>query len=126
MALVVKNNGEAVVEEPKTTANANTVQPTAAADAGSAEKVEVSKPSTSTGSGTTGTSVPENVTSGMSFNEVKAGLNQAYDSKWDEEIADLYNKIVQRQPYNYSSEDDIPLDRQQHLPAAMAIVMHSA
>ena len=63
MALVVKNNGEAVVEEPKTTASANTVQPTAAADAGSAEKVEVSKPSTSTGSGASGTSVPENVTS---------------------------------------------------------------
>lgn len=113
MALVVKNNGEAVVEEPKTAAAANTVQPTAAADAGSAEKVEVSKPSTTTDSGASGTSVPKNVTSGMSFNEVKAGLNQAYDSKWDEEIADLYNKIVQRQPYNYSSEDDMLFQKYQ-------------
>lgn len=107
MALVVKNNGEAVVVEPKTTAAANTAQPTAAADAGSAEKVEVSKPSTTTGSGATGTSVPENVTSGMSFNEVKAGLNQTYDSKWDEEIADLYNQIVQRKPFEYSADDDM-------------------
>ena len=27
--------------------------------------------------------------------------------KWDEQIADVYNKIVQRQPFEYSTEDDM-------------------
>lgn len=110
MALVVKSNGEAVVENAQTTSTAPAV--TAANDTGSSEKVMSG--TTGSGASTAGnaaskpaSTTPDKVLEGMSFDDIASKLNQAYDSKWDEQIADLYNQIVQRKPFSYSSEDDL-------------------
>lgn len=109
MALVVKPSGEAVVENPVTT---GTAAGSTAADSGNSEKVVVkatTPTSTNTGSdsGKIDTAgVPKNVTGGMSFEEVKAGLSEGYDSRFDEQIADLYNRIVGRKAFTYNPSED--------------------
>ena len=43
----------------------------------------------------------------MDFKTVQQNLNTAYDSKYDEQLADLYNQITQRKPFEYSTDDDM-------------------
>lgn len=98
MALTVRTDGTAVVEEPKgTTAAAGAV-----ADSG-----ETVKDTTTTTTKTTKTEVPEAATAGMDFKTVQQNLNTAYDSKYDDQLADLYNQITQRKPFSYSTNDDM-------------------
>lgn len=98
MALTVRTDGTAVVEEPKgTTAAAGAV-----ADSG-----ETVKDTTTTTTKTTKTEVPEAATAGMDFKTVQQNLNTAYDSKYDDQLADLYNQITQRKPFSYSTDDDM-------------------
>ena len=96
MALLVKSDGTAVVEEPK----ASTAAAGAVADSG-----ETVKETTTTK--TTKTEVPEAATAGMDFKTVQQNLNTTYDSKYDDQLADLYNQIVQRKPFEYSTDDDM-------------------
>lgn len=95
MALLVKSNGEAVVEEPKTTA---AEQNTGNVAATTQATVKTNKE---------GTSVPNNATAGFDYKTLQSGLNATYESKYDEQLADLYNQITQRKPFNYSSDDDM-------------------
>ena len=98
MALTVRTDGTAVVEEPKgTTAAAGAV-----ADSG-----ETVKDTTTTTTKTTKTEVPEAATAGMDFKTVQQNLNTTYDSKYDDQLADLYNQITQRKPFTYSTDDDM-------------------
>lgn len=102
MALLVKPTGEAVVENSATTG--------VAANSGNSEQAAVkttTAASTNTDSGKIDTSsVPKNVTAGMSFEQVKAGLGEGYDSRFDEQIADLYNQIVGRKAFAYNPSED--------------------
>lgn len=103
MALLVKNDGTAVVEEPKTTA-AQT-----ATDTGNAENTgTTTKTNTSTSS--KNTSVPEAAAAGttqagkgVDFSNITA----EYDGKYDQQLADLYNQITQRKPFEYNADDDL-------------------
>lgn len=97
MALILKPDGTAVVEEPKAT---NT---TAGAVTDSGESVK----NTAAATQNTKTEVPKNATAGMDFKTVQQNLNTAYDSKYDEQLADLYNQITQRKPFEYSTDDDM-------------------
>ena len=113
MGIILKNNGEAVVEEPRTTAQPvqtqqqAQVQSPAAADTGNSETTgQSTKPSTTVQT-QSGTSAPEKTTAGLDYESIQQGLNTQYVGKWDEQIADVYNKIVQRQPFEYSTEDDM-------------------
>lgn len=96
MALTVRTDGTAVVEEPKV----STAAAGAVADSG-----ETVKETTTTK--TTKTEVPEAATAGMDFKTVQQNLNTTYDSKYDDQLADLYNQIVQRKPFEYSTDDDM-------------------
>jgi hypothetical protein len=97
MALTVRTDGTAVVEEPKgTTAAAGAV-----ADSGETVK------DTTTTTKTTTTAVPEAATACMDFKTVQQNLNTTYDSKYDDQLADLYNQITQRKPFSYSTDDDM-------------------
>ena len=98
MALTVRSDGTAVVEEPKVT----TAAAGAVADSG-----ETVKDTTTTTTKTTKTEVPEAATAGMDFKTVQQNLNTTYDSKYDDQLADLYNQITQRKPFTYSTDDDI-------------------
>lgn len=94
MGLIVKNTGEAVVEEPKTTA--------------AKEKTNNVAVTTPTATQTEKeTSVPGNATAGLDYKTIQSGLTTTYDSKYDEQLADLYNQITQRKPFSYSTEDDL-------------------
>lgn len=111
MALLVKQNGEAVVENNATT-NAKVQQTAPAADAGNSEKVTSSSGSPG---GTSNTGVPEaaaagtgvqdnqNQGKGVDFSKISA----EYEGKYDQQLADLYNQITQRKPFEYNSEDDM-------------------
>ena len=111
MALLVKQNGEAVVENNDTT-DAQVKQTTSAADAGNSEKVTASAGSSG---GTSNTGVPEaaaagtgvqenqNQSKGVDFSKITA----EYEGKYDQQLADLYNQITQRKPFEYNSEDDM-------------------
>lgn len=115
MGIILKSNGEATVEEPKTTVQGvqtqsaqQQTQSPAAADTGNSETTGQSTQAVSTAAQTqSGTSVPEKVTAGLDYESIQQGLNTQYVGKWDEQIADVYNKIVQRQPFEYSTEDDM-------------------
>lgn len=105
MALTVKSNGEAVVEEPKTTAQRQTTAQ--ATDSGNSETTTQStKTSAANAAGQTG-NIPENAAAGLDFKTVQQNLNTGYESKWDDQLADLYNQITQRKPFEYSTEDDM-------------------
>lgn len=91
MALTIKSNGEAVVEEQKAAQPAAQEQQTTNTVAGAVEKTA---PST-------------NATSGMKLSTVRENLTQTYDNKYDDQLADLYNQITQRKPFEYSTEDDM-------------------
>ena len=111
MALLVKQNGEAVVENTDTT-KTQAQQTTPAADYGNGETV-------TGGSGTTGTTkntgIPEaaaagtgaqenqNQSRGVDFSKISA----EYEGKYDQQLADLYNQITQRKPFEYNSDDDM-------------------
>lgn len=97
MALILKPDGTAVVEEPKATST------TAGAVTNSGESVK----NTAAATQNTKTEVPKNATAGMDFKTVQQNLNTAYDSKYDEQLADLYNQITQRKPFEYSTDDDM-------------------
>lgn len=97
MALILKPDGTAAVEEPKAT---NT---TAGAVTDSGESVK----DTAAATQKTKTEVPEAATAGMDFKTVQQNLNTTYDSKYDDQLADLYNQITQRKPFEYSTDDDM-------------------
>lgn len=110
MALLVKQNGEAVVENNDTKKVQQQTEP--AADAGNGETV-------TSGGGTAGTTkntgIPEaaadgtgvqenqNQSRGVDFSKISA----EYEGKYDQQLADLYNQITQRKPFEYNSEDDM-------------------
>ena len=111
MALLVKQNGEAVVENNDTT-NAKVQQTTSAADAGNSEKVTASAGSSGVASNTgvpeaaaagTGVQETQNQSKGVDFSKITA----EYEGKYDQQLADLYNQITQRKPFEYNSEDDM-------------------
>ena len=97
MALILKPDGPAVVEEPKATST------TAGAVTNSGKSVK----NTAAATQNTKTEVPKNATAGMDFKTVQQNLNTVYDSKYDEQLADLYNQITQRKPFEYSTDDDM-------------------
>lgn len=115
MALIVKSNGEAAVEE--TTTNTAAAATTATNDNSNVEIAKTAAPSTSASSAdttsaasntkTSGTSVPDAATAGLDFKTIQQSLNTTYDSKYDEQLADLYNQIVQRKPFSYSTDEDM-------------------
>lgn len=95
MALLVKSNGEAVVEEPKTTAVEQNTETVAAASP------------TATQTKTESATVPSNATAGLDYKTIQSGLSATYESKYDDQLADLYNQITQRKPFTYNSDDDM-------------------
>lgn len=103
MALIVKSNGEAAVEE--TTTNTAAAATTATNDNSNVEIAKTATPSTSASSADT--SVPDAATAGLDFKTIQQSLNTTYDSKYDEQLADLYNQIVQRKPFSYSTDEDM-------------------
>ena len=111
MALLVKHNGEAVVENNDTT-NAKVQQTAPAADAGNSEKVTAGVGSSG---GASNTGVPEAAAAGTGVqdnkNQVKgvdfSKITAEYEGKYDQQLADLYNQITQRKPFEYNSEDDM-------------------
>ena len=111
MALLVKKNGEAVVENKDTT-NAKVQQSLPAADAGNSEKVTAGAGSSGGASNTgvpeaaaagTGVQESQNKSKGVDFSKITA----EYEGKYDQQLADLYNQITQRKPFEYNSEDDM-------------------
>lgn len=111
MALLVKQNGEAVVENNATT-NAKVQQNAQAADTGNGEKVTASAGSSGVASNTgvpeaaaagTGVQENQNQSKGVDFSKITA----EYEGKYDQQLADLYNQITQRKPFEYNSEDDM-------------------
>lgn len=100
MALTVRTDGTAVVEEPKATTTA------AGAVANGGETAKDTTTTTTT-TKTDKTDVPANATVGLDFKTVKQNLSASYDSKYDEQLADLYNQITQRKPFTYSTDDDM-------------------
>lgn len=110
MALLVKQNGEAVVENNDTQKVQQQTAP--AADAGNGETV-------TGGSGTTGTTaktgIPEAAAAGTGVQETQpkskgvdfSHISAEYEGKYDQQLADLYNQITQRKPFEYNSEDDM-------------------
>lgn len=95
MALLVKSNGEAVVEEPKTTAAEQNTGNVAAATP------------TATQTKTESATVPNNATAGLDYKTIQSGLSATYESKYDDQLADLYNQITQRKPFTYNADDDM-------------------
>lgn len=107
MGIILKNNGEAVVEEKNTTPAVQQVQQVPAADTGNSESTgQSTKPATAQAN-TPAVEVPEKAAAGLDFKTVQQGLGTVYEGKWDAQIADLYNQIVQRKPFEYSTEDDM-------------------
>ena len=111
MALLVKQNGEAVVENNDTT-NAKVQQTAPAADAGNSEKLTAVGGSSGGASNTgipeaaaagTGVKDNQNQSKGVDFSKITA----EYEGKYDQQLADLYNQITQRKPFEYNSEDDM-------------------
>ena len=111
MALLVKQNGEAVVENNDTT-NAKVQQTSPAADAGNSEKVTAGVGSSA---GASNTGVPEAAAAGTGVQETQnqrkgvdfSKITAEYEGKYDQQLADLYNQITQRKPFEYNSEDDM-------------------
>ena len=109
MALLVKQNGEAVVENNDTQKVKQQTAPVA--DTGNGETVTGG----STAGTTKNTGIPEaaaagtgvqenqNQSKGVDFSKITA----EYDGKYDQQLADLYNQITQRKPFEYNSEDDM-------------------
>lgn len=111
MALLVKQNGEAVVENPDTT-KTQAQQTAPAADSGNGETVTGGSGTASTTKNTgipeaaaAGTGVQENQiqSRGVDFSKISA----EYEGKYDQQLADLYNQITKRKPFEYNSEDDM-------------------
>lgn len=111
MALLVKQNGEAVVENNDTT-NAQVQQNEQATDTGNSEKVAAGGGSSGGASNTgvpeaaaagTGVQETQNQSKGVDFSKITA----EYEGKYDQQLADLYNQITQRKPFEYNSEDDL-------------------
>lgn len=111
MALLVKQNGEAVVENASPKMGQAQQEQPKAADAGSTETVTGGS---QTGT-TTKTGVPEAAAAGTGAQETKSQGNgidfskvtAEYEGKYDQQLADLYNQITQRKPFEYNSEDDM-------------------
>ena len=110
MALLVKQNGEAVVENSDTEKVQQ--QTTSASDTGNGEKVTASAGSSGGASNTgipeaaaagTGVQENQNQSKGVDFSKITA----EYEGKYDQQLADLYNQITQRKPFEYNSEDDM-------------------
>lgn len=108
MALLVKQNGEAVVENSDT----EKVQQQTTSDTGNSEKVTASAGSSGGASNTgipeaavagTGVQENQNQSKGVDFSKITA----EYEGKYDQQLADLYNQITQRKPFEYNSEDDM-------------------
>lgn len=106
MGIILKTNGEAVVENKNTTPVVQQVQEVPAAEKTETPAVQATKPAT-TETGTEAVKVPENVTAGFDYKTVQQGLSTMYEGKYDDQLADLYNQIVQRKPFQYSTEDDM-------------------
>lgn len=120
MGILLTNNGEAVVDESITTAQptqnqqpkpVTQVQSPTAADTGNSENTAQStkqsaSPTTSGQSGAS-TKVPEKAAAGLDYTSIQQGLNTMYEGKYDAQLADLYNQIVQRKPFEYRPEDDM-------------------
>lgn len=106
MALLVKQNGEAVVENNDST-NAKVQQTSPAADAGNSEKVAAGGGSNTgvpeAAAAGTGVQETQNQSKGVDFSKITA----EYEGKYDQQLADLYNQITQRKPFEYKSEDDM-------------------
>ena len=111
MALLVKQNGEAVVEK-NATMNAKVQQTSPAADAGNSEKVTADAGSSG---GASNAGVPEAAAAGTGVQETQnqgkgvdfSKITAEYEGKYDQQLADLYNQITQRKPFEYNSEDDM-------------------
>ena len=108
MALLVKQNGEAVVENNDTQKVKQQTEPVA--DTGNGETVTGSSGTAGTTKNTgipeaaaAGTGVQENQSRGVDFSKISA----EYEGKYDQQLADLYNQITQRKPFEYNSEDDM-------------------
>ena len=107
MALLVKQNGEAVVENNDTQKVQQQTEP--AADTGNGETViggSTAGTAKNTGipeAAAAGTGVQENQSKGVDFSKITA----EYEGKYDQQLADLYNQITQRKPFEYNSEDDM-------------------
>ena len=131
MAIGIKANGAAEVIEPKETkdvvsvpANPNSspenIPGTANKNAAQSSGVSgLTEPGTSSAPSSTpniGTSSPAKVDtnagtgaagSGAKYSDLIEGLGQGYESKWDDQIADLYNQIIGRKEFSYSPDDDL-------------------
>lgn len=111
MALLVKQNGEAVVENTDTT-KTQAQQTAPAADSGNGETVTGGSGTAST---TKNTGIPEAAAAGTGVQENKnqsrgvdfSKISAEYEGKYDQQLADLYNQITQRKPFEYNSEDDM-------------------
>ena len=106
MALHVNQNGEAVAEEPKTTA-LSSASTTAQNNTTPVVETVANKSTVPQTSASASTSPAGNATTGLYYKTIQSGLNTTYDSKYDQQLADLYNQITQRKPFSYSTEDDI-------------------
>ena len=109
MALLVKQNGEAVAENT-VNAKAQAKQTAPASDSGNGETIKESSGTTGimgkTGipeAAAAGTGAQENQSRGVDFSNISA----EYEGRYDQQLADLYNQITQRKPFEYNSEDDM-------------------
>lgn len=111
MALIVKGNGEAVVEEPKTTAGQTNNKAWGWGSWGSQQGTQqpTQQPTQQQGSeaSSENASVPKNATVGTDYKSITSNLSTPYESKYDEQLADLYNQITQRKPFEYNTSDDM-------------------
>lgn len=110
MALLVKKNGEAVVENNDTQKVQQQTEP--AADTGNGETVIGGSSTAGTKKNTgipeaaaagTGVQENQNQSRGVDFSKISA----EYEGKYDQQLADLYNQITKRKPFEYNSEDDM-------------------
>lgn len=112
MAIYIKPNGEAVVQESAAPAESTGTSAAGggaqAADAAGSEKItQGSGANTGTNSSGSG-GIPEAAAAGVSAGQGVdfSGLSAEYAGRYDAQLADLYNQITQRKPFSYSSEDD--------------------
>lgn len=111
MALLIRTDGTAeATQSPQQNAQAAAVTP--AAESGST-KVNTSTSSAgkvaAPATGTTETSAPK--AAGIGISAAGSGvdfsaLNATYEGKYDQQLADLYNQIVGRKPFQYNSSED--------------------
>jgi hypothetical protein len=101
MALQIKQNGKAVVEE---SANAAENQAVATAEKNAPASGAVN---TNTADTNKSAAPDNNAASGLDYATIQNNLNTPYDNRYEEQLADLYNQITQRKPFSYSTEDDM-------------------